>query len=371
MKVFFLITPASRERQWDTVRNQPQGIEALTPPGVAPLGSRKTYAAATSWKGRLKQLATIWLPMPNVTFRADAPADADLVYTWSKFPLRIGKPFVIELDNPYALAYYSRRGLRLLRPLLRRLLLRARHVAFMSEACGATFRELFGALPVPQSVSYPFMAARSAARIPSHDGTVRFLFVGLDFRIKGGPELVEAWRRADLPNATLRVVTTVTNEMRRQYADVPGLVLEEAQGRDALMRDVFPDADVFVYPTFFDSFGVVLLEALSFGLGIIATNVYATPELVRGNGVLLEHPVLAPRMIAGQEIVSPVEEHFSTFVAKHLGPGVLHESLVGQLVAAFRAGARDHESWKERSESLFRERFAPEAWQENMRRILS
>src|SRR5262249_21254851 len=158
-----------------------------------------------SLKGRLKNLVAAWLPLPNVTFRTDIPDDADLVYSWSKFPLRTTKPYVIELDNPYALAYYSRRATYLLRPLLRRWLMRAKHVAFMSAACGATFREVFGELPVPQSVSYPFMPKREAAASTS-DAT-RFLFVGLDFRIKGGPELIEGWKRAALPNATLRVIT--------------------------------------------------------------------------------------------------------------------------------------------------------------------
>lgn len=369
MNVFFLITASSRERQWDTVRNQPAGIVALTPQGVAPRGSRATFKESISWKGRLKSLLTILVPLPNITLRADIPEGADAIYSWSKFPVRSRKPTVIELDNPYALAYYSRRGLRLLKPLLRRLLMRAKHIVFMSEACGATFRELFGDLPVPQSVSYPFMASRLDARIAGK-GVTRFLFVGLDFRLKGGPELVEAWRRAALPHATLRIVTTVTDEMREQYGEIPGLILENARGREALLSETFPDADVFVYPTLFDSFGVVLLEALSFGLGIITTDLYATPELVKDNGILLAHPILPRRRMGGRDIVSPVEEHVATFARKHLGNGEFHERMCGELTEALITGVAKSRQWQEASEALFRRKFAPETWQMRMRGIL-
>lgn len=372
MKAFFLITPASRERMWDTVRNQPADITAMTPPGVAPLGSKATYAAQASFKGRLKQLISRFVPLPNVTFRKDIPADTDVVYTWSKIPLKVTKPWVIELDNPYALTYYSRWALHLLKPLIRHWLKGAKYIAFMSDACRATFESLFGKM-IPSGVTYPYVQNRTNQRIPSTDESVRFLFIGLDFRIKGGPELVEAWRRAALPNATLTVVTTVTEDMRARYGDIPNLIFKESANREELLAKIYPNADVFVYPTFFDSFGVVLLEALSYGLGIITTNVYATPELVQENlnGKLIPHPILKPKQIADRELVSPIEEHYSKFIAKHLYTGAFYEDLCGPLEAALKLGYEQHATWSEASKALFIKRFAPEIWQANMRKMLS
>lgn len=360
MKVFFLISPASRERQWATVRNVPAGVEALIPGGVAPLGSRATYAASISWKGRLKRFATIVLPLLNVTLRTDAPEDADIVYSWSKFPLRIRKPWVIELDNPYALTYYSRRSLLLLRPAVRFLLGRARHVSFMSEACEATFTEIFGTHPTRTSVQYPFVPAQPVRK--RADGPLRFLFVALDFRMKGGPELVEAWKRAGLADAELHIVTAE----RHEASDVANIVFHQPASHERLLAEHFPKADVFVYPTLFDSFGVVLLEALSFGLGIIATDLYATPELVEDgvNGRLLTHPILPRRTVGNKQIVSPVEENLATFARKNLYPGAFYESLCAQLVVALQDAARDHAAWSESSRSLFERRFSPAVWRE-------
>ena len=52
-------------------------------------------------------------------------------------------------------------------------------------------------------------------------------------------------------------------------------------------------ADVLIHPTYVETFGMVALEALSHGLAIITTDVYALSEIVidQINGRVLEPPV--------------------------------------------------------------------------------
>ena len=66
-----------------------------------------------------------------------------------------------------------------------------------------------------------------------------------------------------------------------------------------LMDEYFARTDVFVLPPYEDCFGMVVLEALSFGLPIITTPVYAIPEMVEHgrNGFIIEAPFTGmPRM---------------------------------------------------------------------------
>src|SRR6185503_5730160 len=130
MKVFFDIRSSFRERQWNTVRHVPAGIEALVPPGVAPRGSATVHAASRSFLGRLKQRMTALLPLLNVTRLPDMQDQADVVYVWAKLPLNARRPFVIEFDNPYAVTYYNRWAFRLYRPLLRRWFKKVRSLSF-------------------------------------------------------------------------------------------------------------------------------------------------------------------------------------------------------------------------------------------------
>jgi glycosyltransferase involved in cell wall biosynthesis len=53
------------------------------------------------------------------------------------------------------------------------------------------------------------------------------------------------------------------------------------------------EADVLVHPTYMESFGMAVLEALSHGLAVIATDVYALREMVVDgeNGFLLKPPI--------------------------------------------------------------------------------
>ena len=52
-------------------------------------------------------------------------------------------------------------------------------------------------------------------------------------------------------------------------------------GDKAQLRRSYERADIFVLPSRYEGFGIVLLEAMSFGLPIVATTAGAIPELVR------------------------------------------------------------------------------------------
>lgn len=101
------------------------------------------------------------------------------------------------------------------------------------------------------------------------------LFVGTDWKRKGGPDLLQAFRlvRQIHPDATLNIVGC-TPDIDEDGVNVFGRV-----PRDELPR-YFSQARMFVLPTIHEAFGIVLVEALHFGLPIISTTVGAVPEMV-------------------------------------------------------------------------------------------
>jgi glycosyltransferase involved in cell wall biosynthesis len=58
---------------------------------------------------------------------------------------------------------------------------------------------------------------------------------------------------------------------------------------EKVLNKFYKNADVFVLPSLVEGFGIVILEAMSYGLPIIATNAGAIPELVKDkkNGILV------------------------------------------------------------------------------------
>lgn len=109
------------------------------------------------------------------------------------------------------------------------------------------------------------------------------LFVGIDWERKGGPEAIEAFRRvlADMPNARFTIVGPDLT------LNLPNVSCVGQVPVDQVHR-YFEDATVFFMPTRHEPFGVVFVEALSYGLPVIATQVGAIPDMVHDgqNGYL-------------------------------------------------------------------------------------
>ncbi|HLZ31290.1 MAG TPA: glycosyltransferase family 4 protein [Chloroflexota bacterium] len=108
------------------------------------------------------------------------------------------------------------------------------------------------------------------------EGPVRILFVGGDFRRKGGPALLEAMRGALGERCELHMATQYEVPQQRNVVVHPGL-----QANSPALQQLFADADLFVLPTNADCLGLVLMEAAAAGLPVIATDVGAISECVQ------------------------------------------------------------------------------------------
>ena len=106
-----------------------------------------------------------------------------------------------------------------------------------------------------------------------------FLFVGLLKEEKGIAVLLAAWKQLGASDAELWLVGSGEAGMIQAAQGVPGVkVLGKLAPPE--LRQTYQAASVFVFPTYYDGFGMVLLEAMSSGLPIIATPHCAAPELI-------------------------------------------------------------------------------------------
>jgi hypothetical protein len=209
------------------------------------------------------------------------------------------------MDNPYCLTYYNIQAFQKYRKILKIFLERAHKLTFMSEASMHHFLQEWGGRYKNKSmVFYPYARRRYKRHKKIEKKEVlNFLFVGLDFRRKGGLELLEAFADVRLSNINLYIVSKVSEKIKRNFQTDKRIIFLEPLPREKLLTQLFPQMDIFVFPSLHESFGVVLLEALSFGMGLIATNTYAVPEMLHHgeNGVLLHHPFLKPEVLYGKK----------------------------------------------------------------------
>lgn len=280
-------------------RYAPAALETLTHEETAPDRIRRRPAYAALLPGYMigGSLASIGLgasappdvvhvhwPVPHGWFGALARASSERTAVVSSF-------YSVEIR-------WIERRLRWALPFLRWSIESADAVTAISTATAAAVSR-YTAREVPV---IPFSAAISdrplsdgdgaQAQLPERAGPVRLLFVGRLVERKGVHILIRALARVrERVEATLTVVgegpeaAPLEAEARRVGVDpfvhFAGRVDEEALG------EAYRTSDLFILPAVVDGkgdtegLGVVLLEALEFGLPLIASDAGGIPDIVR------------------------------------------------------------------------------------------
>ena len=132
----------------------------------------------------------------------------------------------------------------------------------------------------PEKIACVYCGANVQAKKDETFNDQRFsdkniLFVGVDWRRKGGPVLVEAFKKVleTYPDATLTIVGCEP-KLNVPNCNVVGRVPIED------VRQYFQQASIFCLPTKLEPFGIVFLEAMAYKLPIIGSDIGAIPELV-------------------------------------------------------------------------------------------
>ena len=372
-KVYFNIRPTSRERMWDTTKYASKICDILLPSNAKQQSSINTYKKANkiSLVNVLKSEVSkrIINKQKIDLLQADK---SNLIYIWGSFPKKTKQNFIIELDNPYSLAYYYIDNFNNQKEKIKQNLRKAKKITYLSETCKNHTLSLLGKEFESKSfVTYPYMEENYKKNNRDKD-IVNFIFVGLNSRGKGGDELLEAFCHTPNKNHKLTFISNVTDDIKDKYKDDNRILFLPPQSRVKLLNEIYPKMDIMIFPSFYESFGVVLLEALSYGMGIITLNVYATPEIVtdRYNGRLLHHPILKPSILNGQEIINCVDLRIKNFHKRYLENDEFYYGLYNELISSITEANLNYKEWQHNSLKLFNEKFSPSIWLENFKNII-
>jgi glycosyltransferase involved in cell wall biosynthesis len=131
--------------------------------------------------------------------------------------------------------------------------------------------------PLPELVERPPEAPPTA------------LFIGEEFHRKGGDLLLRAFAQARLhiPNARLRIVTRDPIPMGYSLENVE--IFPSSWDRNVI-ADHYRQADVFVLPSRLETWGDVLLEAMSFGIPCVGVRGQAMEDIIQheATGLLVD-----------------------------------------------------------------------------------
>lgn len=119
------------------------------------------------------------------------------------------------------------------------------------------------------------------------NGKLKVLFVGNIERRKALLVLIKALEFVDADNFELTVIGKIID--REYFSKISGFInllkmsdvvmFRENIGRDEL-TDYFKNSDILVFSSEWEGFGMVLIEAMAFGLPVIASRIPTTEEII-------------------------------------------------------------------------------------------
>lgn len=226
----------------------------------------------------------------NVRIKFDKNADIFFTYGCMLFT---NKPYCVYVENGVAIYNYDTAiAKNPITQMLFSLLVRRKNckkLIFMSEAGQKSFFATIPYSPRTRAIAeeksiqiYPLIEKKDSPN-KKYSGKIRLLFAGI-FYMKGGLELVHVFAKLQekYHNVLLTIITpihTIKESDRQIMRDIPGLTLLDANLNEGQMNEMYQTHDIFMLPTFRDGFGLVLVEAISWGMPIICTDQYATTEV--------------------------------------------------------------------------------------------
>lgn len=288
INVFLRLGQSPHGAYQDLLRFPPKGVHYTTdtPSGKPTNNQRFAHKVKLSaWK--VVSRATIPVAVVNA-------GQAHVVHSTNHFIPITKKPWLVDSEHVWGLFGFHWNRIR--SPYYNwqlRTLLSAgncKGVLAWSDKANATIRKVVGEkLAQKVRTIRPAVAPRpTVKRRPGDDP--KFLFVGKRFYEKGGADLLKAYglvrKKTD---ATLTIISDVPAPVLEKYSKFKDITFEKpAYSHDELSNRFYQKSNIFVFPTYVDTYGVVSLEAMAHGLPVISTDCLAMPELVvdSRNGLL-------------------------------------------------------------------------------------
>ena len=111
---------------------------------------------------------------------------------------------------------------------------------------------------------------------------INLLFSSRRFYFKGGLHALEIINRLTkkYENVYGIIVSDVPEEIIKKYSVNNKIKFLGFINKERLFKEVYPNSDIFVYPSYTDTFGFQLTEAMSFGIPVVCVGGHSRKEII-------------------------------------------------------------------------------------------
>ena len=122
----------------------------------------------------------------------------------------------------------------------------------------------------------------------------KVLWAGRRFWEKGGNTVLQVFDKTKgKAKFELIMLGPVPEKIKEKYENCENISFIENKSLDNILWEKFQEADIFIYPTNIDSFGLAMIDAMNHRLPIITSDTFSAPEIVENgkNGFAIKHPM--------------------------------------------------------------------------------
>jgi len=123
---------------------------------------------------------------------------------------------------------------------------------------------------------------------------INLLFVSRRFYFKGGLHALEVMDSLTKKYSNVEglIISDVPEEVMSKYSKNSKIKFLKFVPKKKLFSEIYPMTDILIYPSYTDTFGFIILEALSFGISVISVGGQSRDDLIKNgkNGFIIKEP---------------------------------------------------------------------------------
>jgi glycosyltransferase involved in cell wall biosynthesis len=295
MKRIYLDFHGKKHSLYDNLMNYPpNGYEFIT--DFTALSKFTKSASSVSFipnllMGSMNRLIPISIIKPYLERNCILPSDINLIYT-SGHVIFKDVPWVVDLEFVTHLAGYNLNLLKRYKEIIEKVLEseNCKRIMPWTDAGKKTIVLTFDSEKIQEKVETVYLAVPPKNFVKKHNkDKIKILFVGSqnlpkDFDIKGGKEVFEAFRilNTRYDNLELTVRSYVPKQIKTNYSKFRNIKIIDRIVPWNILEEEFKSADIFLFPAH-NTPGLAILDAMSYELPVITTDVWANSELVKNS----------------------------------------------------------------------------------------
>ncbi len=266
------------------IDNPPNGFEIISPiKKMGNITNVKKFSKSNKVKKYVRQIAGFF-NIPNLIIPSSKTSNADLIHCAHSLYLG-NKPWVVDAEMYWSFApshkiAHSKTGKRRIKNILKGK--SCKKIIAWTETAKRQIIDSLDDNEIKNKIEVVSYALHLNGKGKKTKNDINLLFLARYFYSKGGHQALKVmdFLTDKYENVYGTLIGEVPEEIMKKYSNNEKIRFFGLMPHEKIMKEIYPNSDIFIYPGFSDSFGFAIPEAMSFGLPVISVDRFSRKDLI-------------------------------------------------------------------------------------------